>query len=387
MSQKMAIQEQQLQDLTRKESLRNINEKSMSSKRKKEDMNLGEDEELGFDMTKELLEAMVSKLTQPLVAMCQSIQDRQELFSIQVAKLIESQSKSPPQTKIIQEIKEVQRTSVKSAANKHKVMTYAEAIAKSPLAPENIRNINITGTPEEVSRISTILRKDNVLQEYPILSIRPKGPANFTFKYADSTTADNVSKLLSTKYHGALTVERISPTLPQLKITKLYTSSNSIDEIVEQIRMQNQWITPEDIIKSEQFYEICPSKAPAYKNLVISTTLETFKKNLKKGFVVFGFSESKVYEYINTLQCNQCLRYGHFSRDCRFPPNCKKCTLNHNTQECVATKIPSNLRCINCVIANQKGAQYSTRHRPTDERCQSRDERIEALIKLHLAKN
>lgn len=158
MSQKMAIQEQQLQDLTRKESLRNINEKSMSSKRKKEDMNLGEDEELGFDMTKELLEAMVSKLTQPLVAMCQSIQDRQELFSIQVAKLIESQSKSPPQTKIIQEIKEVQRTSVKSAANKHKVMTYAEAIAKSPLAPENIRNINITGTPEEVSRISTILR-------------------------------------------------------------------------------------------------------------------------------------------------------------------------------------------------------------------------------------
>lgn len=63
--------------------------------------------------------------------------------------------------------------------------------------------------------------------------------------------------------------------------------------------------------------------------------------------------------------CNHCLRYGHFARDCQFPPNCKRCTLNHDTKECTATSPQPNMKCINCLSANKRGAQYSTRHRPS----------------------
>lgn len=138
-------------------------------------------------------------------------------------------------------------------------------------------------------------------------------------------------------------------------------------------------------IKFEKFYKMQTPRGDSYKNLVVSVDLQTHRKILKQGFLIFGFSEARTYEYVNALQCNRCLKYGHFAR--AFTPSCKKCTLPHDTKECTSTTIMNNINYVNCLASNKLGANYSVRHRPTDERCQSRIERMNALKLLHLAKN
>lgn len=49
----------------------------------------------------------------------------------------------------------------KTNSRKYLAISYAEAVAKATLKSEHIRNINLMGTPEENSKVSTALRKDD----------------------------------------------------------------------------------------------------------------------------------------------------------------------------------------------------------------------------------
>lgn len=217
-------------------------------------------------------------------------------------------------------------------------------------------------------------------------TIRAKGAANITFKCDDSKSADAIAQRISAKYGETVQVKKIQPTEPQLKITKLNTDEEAPELIMHQLIESNP-ILRDMPYQIQQIYVTFPLNKEPYKNLVISTTLEYHNMILKKGSLIFNLSQSRLFEYVNLLMCARCLKYGHFARNCNFPPSCKKCSLNHPTTECIVTEPKRNMNCVNCIAANKRGAKYSIRHRPTDERCESRLERIAALKQELLSKN
>lgn len=265
-------------------------------------------------------------------------------------------------------------------------LSYAQAVANSHLPPQNIKNINIVGTPAEVINISNALKKDNFFAEIPLKSVKAKGSANLTLKCPDPESANQLAKTISEKYGKNIVVKDVKPQLPMIKITKLYTDEAHAALIMDQLVSTNAILNGVNY-KVEQMYRTTPINGMPFVNIVISTDIASHTKLLKKGTLVFNLSECRIFEYIELLMCAKCLKYGHFARNCVFPPTCKKCSLNHQTRECTAETVMKNMKCTNCIAANKRGASYEVRHRPTDERCESRLERIAALKELMISKN
>lgn len=174
------------------------------------------------------------------------------------------------------------------------------------------------------------------------------------------------------------------PFNPQVKVTRLYTDSNDKDHIFNQFLEQNQWLQNRDFL-IERIYDV-PGNPP-YKNIIIKCDIATHKVFLQRGTLIFAFSECRIYEYVNILQCAKCSRYCHFTRECVFAPYCRKCGAKHETNTCTETLHVNNLKCSNCISANSRGLNYNNRHKVTDERFSSRIERIEALKLLFRQKN
>lgn len=64
-------------------------------------------------------------------------------------------------------------------------------------------------------------------------------------------------------------------------------------------------------IEIERVYTINISNdRGSYNNIILSTDVNTQKKLIEIGHTIFGFSEVKCYEYISTIQCLKCCRYG-----------------------------------------------------------------------------
>lgn len=148
-----------------------------------------------------------------------------------------------------------------------------------------------------------------------------------------------------------------------------------------QLYTHNPWLTEHELT-CDQLYTI-NTKNGTYTNLIISCGLLSLRTILDHGSLIFGLAQCKTYEYVNTLQCLNCYKYGHFARECGTPKICKRCSQEHSIETCTET----NYKCINCVIANEKGANYNSRHIATDDRCLVRKERIDALKGVALSKN
>lgn len=138
-------------------------------------------------------------------------------------------------------------------------------------------------------------------------------------------------------------------------------------------------------IAPEKLYTINTPKRQ-YSNLILNYDINAHTELLRRAYIVYGFSECKIYEYVNTLQCLNCQRYGHFSRECKFGICCKYCAQDHNSKECNLQT--TKFICNNCVLANKHNTQkVNIAHAATDDRCPTKIERLEALKHVILAKN
>ena len=85
-----------------------------------------------------------------------------------------------------------------------------------------------------------------------------------------------------------------------------------------------------------------------------NTIILTFGTSILPRTITVGYLVTKVDVYIpNPLQCYNCFKFGHGSRNCRAEEICPNCTANahqHNEKDC---KYPS--KCINC------GEEHSAR--------------------------
>lgn len=185
------------------------------------------------------------------------------------------------------------------------------------------------------------------------------------------------------KYGDKIEVLEVQKIRPQIKITGVLCEETiDHDTLINNIKSQNYWLR-ESEFTIDRIYSIDTKKGP-YSNIIINCDINLQKRFIDQHHVIIGFRECKVYEYVYLLQCLRCYRFGHFARECNFEETCRRCTEKHKLSECTSPILSH--KCSNCKSANLRGAQYDIRHPPTDDRCPSKNERIEAL-KLNFAKN
>lgn len=97
-----------------------------------------------------------------------------------------------------------------------------------------------------------------------------------------------------------------------IKVPKLFTDETSKELILAQLVDQNP-ILHGMALEIDQFYQTTTYKNEKYWCLILATDLTSQTKILQKGFLLFNIAEIKIYEYVNILQCANCLRYGHFA--------------------------------------------------------------------------
>lgn len=262
-------------------------------------------------------------------------------------------------------------------------LTYAQALAESSIAHASIRNIEIVGNTEE-EKLNTVLqlKKDDALATYDIHEIKQKGATQFVFKCANEETAIKVAEQLVTKYRDSIKITLASKKLPQIKLIRINSSSTSPDELKLQLRTQNAILRDAEF----QVISIYEVKAPrgSYNNAIIQCDLELHSKLIERRTLILGFSEVRVFEHVETLQCSKCLSYGHLAGSCKGTTHCRRCAGEHLA---VACPTPTIVACINCILSNKRGTKYNTTHSPVDARCPIRKDRIAGLKLYHTQKN
>lgn len=69
-------------------------------------------------------------------------------------------------------------------------LSYAQAVAKSPIPAEAIRNVTLNGSSEKMEITANKIKRDKIALDTQLNSVKSKGKYNFTFKCTDVATAD-----------------------------------------------------------------------------------------------------------------------------------------------------------------------------------------------------
>lgn len=238
--------------------------------------------------------------------------------------------------------------------------------------PGAVRNIEIlSDDPDTVQAISNNLANDYSFKN--IVAVNKRTKNQMTVRCKTAKDADILEQKIKTIYTDKIQLSTAKKYEPKIKIVG--TPAELSDEILLRIiRENNDWIKSN--ISIIRRYQIDNGRS-SYSNTIKSVDLETMKKLLKKGSIVFGLSELKVYEHVDVTQCFKCLRFGHMAKSCRSNIICRNCSEEHDSKECTQQQ---NLKCINCTINNSQGATFNSLHRATDERCPSRYWRVKGLM-------
>lgn len=220
-----------------------------------------------------------------------------------VNKVITSiQEQRPVTNTIIERTVAVPQTNTENVSTQNRNVTfkkpnisYAEALSKSDTPIEAISTINIKLTEDdEIKALNKQLRSDNVCAEHSIRDIIVRNDKTILLKCKDKETADAIDVTLSNKYKDAIEIKAVAPTMPEIKIAKLYTTLDSPEEILQQIQEQNEWFRT--LCVNIVSLDTVLSRRGEYKNINMSTDHDTFKIIISKRKIFFGFSTSPIYE-------------------------------------------------------------------------------------------
>ena len=100
------------------------------------------------------------------------------------------------------------------------------------------------------------------------------------------------------------------------------------------------------------------SNTSVYDRIIVRSTSGFRDHVLKIGRVFVGASSFQVEDYVNTLKCFKCQRYGHAMKNCSHDVACGLCSGPHYTRDCPNKEDVH--KCINCIRGNKPTTEHST---------------------------
>lgn len=191
--------------------------------------------------------------------------------------------------------------------------------------------------------------------------------------YVETTTEEGATLLKSEirrKYPAANIKEPVIRQ-PQIRITGCPIAEYT----AESIKKQNPWLIGP--ISIHRTYDAGVGYK-AYRNIIVTLTLEDQVAAIDAGRMIIGFTSCRVHEYVDVMQCRKCWRYGHFQHACKFAEVCRICGSGRHTER--VCNAPRDA-CINCTRHNKTiSSKVSTNHRVTDDRCPVRVSRNQYIM-------
>ena len=129
----------------------------------------------------------------------------------------------------------------------------------------------------------------------------------------------------------------------------------SSEWIVKCIAEQNLMEASASDIKTVFLYS---SREKKFRSCVIEINLEHRRQLLSVGRVNIGWQSYRIDDHITSLQCLNCLGFGHVAESCKKPECCSKCGETHAAKGWKATVFKR----INCATAG-----YNFSHCATDK--------------------
>ena len=134
------------------------------------------------------------------------------------------------------------------------------------------------------------------------------------------------------------------------------------EDIIEELIATNHFIDEGDSFKLLYKYV---NKRTKLWNYVLEVSGKTLSK-VANRYVMLNYKSRYVKEYISVIQCFKCQKYHHTSTKCKSEEVCGICADKHATLTCKKT---TNLKCINCIRANEHGAGFPTDHKAGAQNC------------------
>lgn len=117
-------------------------------------------------------------------------------------------------------------------------------------------------------------------------------------------------------YKDKLICKKIEQRPHEIKVVRLNTGTMDDALILAQLKQENEIIANVDVTLS-RVYRITNAQL-TYTNVIFSVDIDTHDKILENGTMNFQNMRCRVFEIVDTLQCFECMRYGHFSVGCTF---------------------------------------------------------------------
>lgn len=260
--------------------------------------------------------------------------------------------------------------------------TFAEIIAGSPVNVGNIRHVHLNCEETDCGKLLNQIQRDNSCSKEQITNIQQKGPCDFSVTCANDTSAQNLERAFVNKYQDGVTISTPKAVIPQVKIARLMTGTIDGQEILEQLKEQNAWLTNLNITV-DRVYRI-DTGIVEYTNIILNTDIASQRALLDVGSVIFGIKQSRIFECVDVKQCKRCQGLGHLSRSCKNEIKCRKCAGDHDSGACTS----DITQCVNCLSYNEKNTEkLNTQHRASDDRCKCRQVKIHKVKNVFMAKN
>lgn len=205
-----------------------------------------------------------------------------------------------------------------------------------------------------------------------VINVSRRSPKCIAIEAIDDKVADCMIQKITEKHGNKVAITKpVANRLPQIKITGCTPAAIS----EEQISRSNPWIV--NPVRIVRHYDVTTNRS-VYRNFIVEMSLDDHTAAVAAGKLLIGLQRLNCYEYVDSIQCKRCWRFGHLSHGCRFAATCRICGKgSHLDAACDATKDT----CANCARYNKANPaqQISTAHRVTDDKCPQRTSRIEYL--------
>lgn len=204
-----------------------------------------------------------------------------------------------------------------------------------------------------------------------VSSIKPFRSGGCFLGTISKTASEKLEKEITLQLGDKFEVSKPTTILPQLIISGVEKEYDE-NQLIAEITKTNPGFCEEDNFKLVH-KKLVKSRESEKWMYVIEPGEQTYKK-MENRYIMVDFKHHFVREYLNVTRCYNCQRYKHKATSCAATTICAVCSKNHSTRDCQESR---NLKCINCMDANQNGANYKVNHKCGAMECKFHQKMLE----------